>query len=116
MFVYFYITAGAECALFDAVWRSRYLSKNESVLAPHINLSVGSACHSALCSINEATKAHMAAVRRLHIICYIDTFVGAMSEFHIKDKKDHGKRSCISNYNNKASNSFPLQAALCKYL
>ena len=39
---------------------------NETDLAAHINRSVGSACHNALCSTNDATKTHMAAVRRLH--------------------------------------------------
>ena len=65
---------------------------NETVLAAHINLSVGSACHNALCSTNDATKANMAAVRRLHTLCFIQLFVSAMPEFHVKDKKDHGKR------------------------
>ena len=88
----------------------------ETVLAAHIIMSVGSACHNALCSTNDATKAHKEAVRRLHTLCLIDTFVGAMSEFHTKNKKEHGKRYCISKYNNKASNSFPLQVTLCKYL
>ena len=61
-------------------------------LAAHINLSVGSACHNALCSTNDATRAHMAAVRRLHTLCYIDTFVGAMPASNKKDINDDGKR------------------------
>ena len=48
---------------------------NETVLAAHINLSVGSACHNALCSTNDATKAHMAVVRRLRTLCFIELFV-----------------------------------------
>ena len=65
---------------------------NETVLAAHINLSVGSACHNALCSTNDATKAHMAAVRRLHTLCFIQLFVGAISHFDIKDTIGVGKR------------------------
>ena len=65
---------------------------NEPVLAAHINLSVGSACHNALCSTNDATKAHMAAVRRLHTLCLIDIFVGAMPASNKKDINDDGKR------------------------
>ena len=65
---------------------------NETVLAAHINLSVGSACHNALCSTNDATKAHMAAVRRTHTLCFIDIFVGAMPASNKKDINDDGKR------------------------
>ena len=53
---------------------------NETVLAAHINLSVGSACHNALCSTNDATKAHFLAVRRLHTLCFIDIFVGDLHD------------------------------------
>ena len=53
---------------------------NETVLAAHYNLSVGSACHNALCSTNDATKAHIAAVRRLHTLCFIDIFVGDLHD------------------------------------
>ena len=38
---------------------------NETVSAEHINLSVGSACHNALCSTNNA---HMAADRQLRTV------------------------------------------------
>ena len=69
---------------------------NETVLAAHLNLSVGSACHNALCSTNDATKTHMAAVRRLHTLCFIDTFVGGMPATNKKDINDDGKRYCIS--------------------
>ena len=65
---------------------------NETVLAAHINLSVGGACHNAQCSTNNATKAHMAAVRRLHTLCLIDTFVGTMPASNKKDINDDGKR------------------------
>ena len=65
---------------------------NDTVLAAHINLSVGSACHNALCSTNDATMAHMAAVRRLHTLCYIDTFVDAMQAYHKKYINDNGAR------------------------
>ena len=65
---------------------------NETVLAAHINLSVGSACHNALCSTNDATKAHMAAVRRLHTLCLIDIFVDVSSDNNIKVVNDDGKR------------------------
>ena len=65
---------------------------NETVLAAHINLSVGSACHNALCSTNDATTAHVAAVRRLHILCFVDTFVDAMPAYHKKYINDGGKR------------------------
>ena len=58
---------------------------NETVLAAHINLSVGSACHNALCSTYDATRAHMAAVCRLSTLCFIQLFVGAISQFDIKD-------------------------------
>ena len=68
---------------------------NETVLAAHINLSVGSACHNALCSTNDATKAHMAAVRRLHTLCLIQLFVSTMPEFELNDINDNGKRYCI---------------------
>ena len=66
--------------------------RNGTVLAAHANLSVGSACHNALCSTDDATKAHMAAVRRLHTLCLIDTFVGAMPASNDKDINDDGKR------------------------
>ena len=62
---------------------------NETVLAAHINRSVGSACHNALCSTNDATKTHMAAVRRLHTLCFIDTFVGAMPASNKDDINDN---------------------------
>ena len=66
--------------------------RNETVLAAHINLSVGSACHNALCPTNDDTKTHMAAVRRLHTLCLIDTFVGAMPASNKKDINHDGKR------------------------
>ena len=65
---------------------------NETIFAPHINLSVGSACHNALCSTNDATKAHIAAVRRLHKLCFIDIFVGEMLDIVINNTNDDGKR------------------------
>ena len=65
---------------------------NETVLAAHINLSVGSACHNALCSTNDAKKAHMAAVRRMYTICFIDIFVGEMLDIVINNTNDDGKR------------------------
>ena len=65
---------------------------NETDLAAHINRSVGSACHNALCSTNDATTTHMAAVCRLHTLCFIDTFVSAMSDVDTKDVNDDGKR------------------------
>ena len=40
-------------------------STNETVFLAHINLSVGSACQNALCSVNDATKAETAAVWKL---------------------------------------------------
>ena len=64
---------------------------NETVLAAHINLSVGSACHNALCSTNDATKTHMAAVCRLHTLCFIDTFVAATPAYNKEDIHDDGK-------------------------
>ena len=67
---------------------------NKTDLEAHINLSVGSACHNALCSTNDATKAHMAAVRRLHTLCFIDIFVGAMSDVDAKGVDHDGKRYC----------------------
>ena len=72
--------------------RSRYLSKNETDLAAHINRSVGSACHNVLCSTNDATKTHMAAVRKLHALRFIDTFAGAMPASNKEDMNDDGKR------------------------
>ena len=65
---------------------------NETVLAAHINLSVGSACQNALCSTSDATKPHMAAVRRLHTLRFIDIFVGEMLDIDVKKTKDDGKR------------------------
>ena len=53
---------------------------NETLLAAHANLSVGSACHNALCSTNDATKAHMVMVRRLHTLCFIDIFVSNLHD------------------------------------
>ena len=66
--------------------------RNETVLAAHINLSVGSACHNALCSTNDAKKAHMTMVRRLHTLCFIELFVDAMPASNKKDINDDGKR------------------------
>ena len=43
-------------------------TKYETVTAEHINLSVGSACHTALCSTNNATNAHIATDRQLRTI------------------------------------------------
>ena len=85
---------------------------NETVLAAHINLSVGSACHNALCSTNDATITHMAAVRRLHTLCFIEMFVDEISQIDIKNTIGDGKRYCISKTTNKASNSYPLQTML----
>ena len=65
---------------------------NETVLAAHINLSVGSACHNALCSTNDATITHMPTVRRLHTLCLIDIFVDASPDNNIKVVNDDGKR------------------------
>ena len=61
---------------------------NETVLAAHINLSVGSACHNALCSTNDATITNMPTVRRLHTLCLIDIFVDASSDNNIKVVND----------------------------
>ena len=69
---------------------------NETVSAEHINLSVGSACHNALCPTNDAARAHMATVRGLHTSCFIQLFVSAMPEFELNDVNDNGKRFCIS--------------------
>ena len=63
---------------------------NETVLAAHINLSVGSACHNALCSTNDTTKTHMSAVRRLHTLCYIETFVDAKPVYITKYTNENG--------------------------
>ena len=68
------------------------LTTNETVLAAHINLSVGSACHNALCSTNDATITHMPTVRRLHTLCLIDIFVDASSDNNIKVVNDDCKR------------------------
>ena len=65
---------------------------NETVLAAHINLSVGSACHNALCSTNDATKAHMPTVPRLQKLCFIHLFAGAITQFDIKNTIGVGKR------------------------
>ena len=65
---------------------------NETVLTAYINLSVGSACHNALCSTNDATKTHMAAVRRLHTLCFVDIFVGELLDIGINNTNDDGKR------------------------
>ena len=65
---------------------------NETVLAAHINLSVGSACHNALCSTNDATITHMATVRRLHTLCFIQLFVDEISQIDIKNTIGVGKR------------------------
>ena len=64
----------------------------EPVLAAHINLWIDSACHNALCSTNGATKAHITTLCRLHILCLIDTFVGAMRARNKTDKNVDGKR------------------------
>ena len=65
---------------------------NETVLAAHINLSVGSACHNALCSTNDATITHIATVRRLHTLCFVETVVDAMQVYHKKYINDDGAR------------------------
>ena len=65
---------------------------NDTVLAAHINLSVGSACHNALCSTNDATITHMAAVRRLHTLCFIQLFVDEISQLDIKNTIGVGGR------------------------
>ena len=65
---------------------------NETVLAAHINQPVGSACHNAQCSINDATITHMPTVRRLHTLCLIDIFVDASSDNNIKVVNDDGMR------------------------
>ena len=43
-------------------------TKYEMVSTEHINLLVGSACHTALCSTNNATNAHIATDRQLRTI------------------------------------------------
>ena len=63
---------------------------NDTVLAAHINLSVGSACHNALCSTNDTIITHMAVARRLHTFCYIDTFVDAMPVYITKYTIENG--------------------------
>ena len=71
---------------------------NETDLAAHINRSVGSACHNAVCSTNDTTKTHMAVVCRLHTLCFIDTFVGAMPACNKDDINDDGKHYCALLY------------------
>ena len=58
----------------------------------------------------------MVAVRTLHALCLSELFLDAMPEFDMKNTNDDGKRYYKSKYNNIASNSYPLQATLCKYL
>ena len=41
------------------------LTTNETVFPAHVKLSVGNACHNAVCSADDATKAETAAVWRL---------------------------------------------------
>ena len=65
---------------------------NETDLAAHINRSVGNACHNVLCSTNDATKTHMAAVRRLHTLRFIDIFVGAILASNKENIYGDGKR------------------------
>ena len=65
---------------------------NETVLAAHINLSVGSACLNAQCSTNDATKAHMVTVRRMHTLCFVDTFVSGLLDIGINNTNDDGMR------------------------
>ena len=64
----------------------------KTVLAAHINLSVGSACHNALCSTNDATITHMPAVRNVYTLCFIQLFVDEISQIHMKDTIGVGKR------------------------
>ena len=71
---------------------------NETVLAAPINLSVGSACHNALCSTNDVTKTHMAAVCKWHTLCFIDTFVGATPAYNKEDINDDSKHYYASLY------------------
>ena len=65
---------------------------NDTVLAAHINLSVGSACHNALCSTNDATITHMPTVRRLHTLCFIQLFVDEISQLDVNHTIGVGKR------------------------
>ena len=81
------------------------LITNQTVLVAHINLSVGSAYHNALCSTDDATIAHKEAVHRLPTLCFSELFVGPMPEFDINNTNDDGKRYFKSRYNHKASNN-----------
>ena len=71
---------------------------NQTVFAAHIYLSDSSAYHNALCSTNDATKTHMAAVCRLHTLCLIDIFVGAMPASNKEDINDDVKHYCALLY------------------
>ena len=64
---------------------------NETVLAAHINLSVGSACHDALCPTNDF-KSHICQQFVDCALNFVDIFVDAKSHVDIKDINDDGKR------------------------
>ena len=45
---------------------------NETIFAAHIDFSVDNAYHTALCTTNDVTPAHMEIVQTLHEIKFID--------------------------------------------
>ena len=74
------------------MWRRRHIPLTKRFFAEHINRSVGSACHNALYSAYDGTKAQKAAFRRLPKLLFIDMFVGETSDNVKKVINEDGKR------------------------
>ena len=65
---------------------------NETIFATHNNLSVDNAYHTALCTTNDATIAHMEAVQTLCAIKLIDIIAGKMAVIAEMNENDNGER------------------------
>ena len=65
---------------------------NETIFAAPINLSVDNAYHTALCTTNDATQAHMEAVQSLRAIKFIDIIAGKMAVVAEMNGNDDGER------------------------
>ena len=64
----------------------------ETISAAHINSSVDNAYHTALCTTNDATPAHMETVQSLREIKFININAGKMAVIAEMNGNDDGER------------------------
>ena len=65
---------------------------NQTIFVAPIILSLDNAYHTALCTTNDATKAHMEAVQTLCAIKFIDIIAGKTAVIVEMNQNDDGER------------------------